>query len=401
MTPDLSRFSEASKAIAKRQYFTGRGDENLHDMFTAVASWIASPEPQDKRAAYEKSFYELMASKRFSPGGRVLAGAATGHGNVLNCFVQDGSPEDVGSNAWVFEAARKLALTTRVGGGNGVFLGDIQPKRSHNLSIGRLYLALDESHPDYENFASGTFYDFESMVQHDDGTMKIGNYIKKGYYYAVPLSSNAPLPDDLSDPVRITVEDSTVGIWSAASEGATHLLQGRDVVLTLDNLRPEGAEVKGTHGVSSGPASFAVEVFDNFARYALLGGADYAGPVATLRYVFSPTLRVLRQAGVRRGAGMATINHDHADLDDFITCKDHDREAKEGNINTFNISVLVADHYMMSARTNPAHRDVLLKIADHAWQTGEPGVIFPGRINEYNPMRKTLGEIKATNPLRA
>ncbi len=144
------------------------------------------------------------------------------------------------------------------------------------------------------------------------------------------------------------------------------------------------------------PSSFAVEVFDNFAYWASLGGADYAGPVATLRYIFAPTLRVIRQGGTRRGAGMATMSITHPDINDFITSKDLEREQSEGDISTFNISVLVTDEFM---KQNAAKKSgTLLTIADHAWQTGEPGLIYIDRINEHNPMRKAYGDIKSTNP---
>jgi ribonucleoside-diphosphate reductase alpha chain len=50
--------------------------------------------------------------------------------------------------------------------------------------------------------------------------------------------------------------------------------------------------------------------------------------VATLRYVYAPVLRVVRQGGTRRGAGMATLSIDHPDLLDFLTAKDLDREGQ-------------------------------------------------------------------------
>lgn len=396
---DMAHFSDSSVSIAARQYFQPE-DENIPGLFRRVAGWIATPDPESEQAAYAETYFNLMATKRFSPGGRVYAGAATTHGNVLNCFVQ-GSEHPKGSDDWVLEVAEKLALTTRVGGGNGVYLGDIPAKRVHSLSIGQVYLTLDKDHKDYDNFISGTIFDFESRKVLDDGTTKIGNYVKKGYHYAKPLPDPSLIPETGPNTLIIDVADSAEGIWRGARDMAKAMLDGRDVIVKLDKLRPEGAEVKGTHGVSSGPASFAVEIFDNYARWALQGGAQYAGPVATLRYVFAPTLRSLRQGGVRRGAGMATINHDHPDLPDFITCKDLHREQAEGNISTFNISVLVSDEFMRGAKTNPVLKGVLREIADHAWQTGEPGLIYIGRINENNPMKEALGEIKATNPLRA
>ncbi len=48
----------------------------------------------------------------------------------------------------------------------------------------------------------------------------------------------------------------------------------------------------------------------------------------------------------RRGAGMATLSIDHPDLLDFLTAKDLDREKAEGDISTFNISVLVTEAFM-------------------------------------------------------
>jgi ribonucleoside-diphosphate reductase alpha chain len=97
----------------------------------------------------------------------------------------------------------------------------------------------------------------------------------------------------------------------------------------------------------------------------------------------------------RRGAGMATLSINHPDIQDFITAKDLDREKAEGDISTFNISVLVSDDFMRCSKTMSG---TLYDIANHAWQTGEPGLIFIDRINDYNPMRAAFGDIKATNP---
>ncbi|MEZ4629193.1 MAG: hypothetical protein R2880_00425 [Deinococcales bacterium] len=99
----------------------------------------------------------------------------------------------------------------------------------------------------------------------------------------------------------------------------------------------------------------------------------------------------------RRGAGMATMSVHHPDIQDFITSKDLSREASEGDISTFNISVLVNDDFM---KEHKGRKDSsLYKIADHAWQTGEPGIIFIDRINEHNAMKEAFGDIKSTNPL--
>ena len=377
----LAAFDDHAVAIAKRQYFQP-GDDDLIGMFQRVARWVANPEPADVRSEHAQRFFDLMISKRFCPGGRVLAGAATNHGNVLNCFVQDGRPETEGSDTWVLRLATKLAVVTKVGGGNGLCLDPIPAKRPYPGHVGQLYLTIAPGHADFDKVRDGTFMD---LVH--------GTYVTRGYRAGRFVDYHAA-------PAGVTVRqvgDSVESIWQHASDVVTTLLNGEDLLLDLSELRPEGTPVNGSGGSSSGPSSFAVEVFDNFARWAQLGGAEYAGPVATLRYVFAPTLRVIRQGGTRRGAGMATMSITHPDVRDFITAKDLERERSEGDISTFNISVLVTDAFMATAR-DEGHGGVLHDIADHAWQTGEPGLIYVDRINAHNPMRGSLGDIKATNP---
>ncbi len=279
--PDpASGFDPHAIAIAKRQYFQA-GDDSLEHMFRRVATWVARPEQEALRDQAAERFYQLMITKKFCPGGRVLAGAATQHGNVLNCFVQDGGPEVAGTDAWVLHLATKLALVTKVGGGNGVNLDPLGPKRRFSGATGRLYITIDPKHADYEKVRTGTFLD---LVH--------GEYITRGYRSATFVERGTSNVSKLR-----TIADSVDDIWGGAADMVLGLLEGQDVLVDLSNLRPEGTPVNGSGGTSSGPSSFAVEVFDNFAIWAGLGGAAFAGPVATLRYVFAPTLRAIRQGG--------------------------------------------------------------------------------------------------------
>ncbi|MFC6661849.1 LAGLIDADG family homing endonuclease [Deinococcus multiflagellatus] len=248
-----------------------------------------------------------------------------------------------------------------------------------------------------------------------------------------------------------TVPDDMGGIIDAARKVADDAKLGLEPRIDLSAMRPEGAPIKGSGGTSSGPVSFLLEIFDNFLEWANRGG-EGSGPINTLRFVYAPVLRVVRQGGTRRGAGMATISIGHPDVLDFLTAKDLDREAAEGDISTFNISILVGTafwdtlqqggvwpvqaqevpgKYYLAPQTGPfkgewpelpvrAEDDAqgvpvyTLKkgqtgvparwlwdqIAQHAWSTGEPGLIFVDRINEYSAL-KDLGEryqIRSTNP---
>jgi ribonucleoside-diphosphate reductase alpha chain len=366
--------------IWKRQYAVTK-EEDITQGQHRVAEAMAAVD-EDPASSAER-FYRLMADNLFWPGGRVLAGAATAHGNMLNCFVTDGSPQAEGTTPWILETARKLALITKVGGGNGVNLDQITPRKAFTGPVGSLGLYIDPGHADADLVHSGTFLN-----------QVTGDHETRGYRHAVVIHDSAAHGGSL-----ISVPDSVDGIWTSAATMTGKLLAGEDVLIDLSGLRAEGEPVQGSGGTSSGPASFAVEVFDSFAYWATLGGAEHAGPVATLRYIFANTLRAIRQGGTRRGAGMATLTATHPDVRDFITCKDLDREQAEGDIGTFNISVLVSDDFMRQSHTPDSPAATLLhEIADHAHQTGEPGVLYVDRINEHNALALTDGPIMSTNP---
>ncbi len=444
-------FDEHAQAIAKRQYMQP-GDGDVFGMFRRVAAWVASAEKSEQDKQYwAEQFYQLMASKRFCPGGRVLAGAGTQHGNVLNCFVQGATEHDPSSFDGVMEVATKLALVTKVGGGNGVNLDPyVSRKQAGPRRTVRGFAYISAEHPDVEDFIQGLM----RPPINPDGEKEqitVRNWTRVVYGLLKPelaalarrhgVLSVREKPSDV-----LQVPDDMRGIIEAAKAAIALAIKGQEPHVDFSSLRPEGAPIKGSGGTSSGPVSFLVEIFDNFLEWANLG-AEKSGPVATLRYVYAPVLRVVRQGGTRRGAGMATLAIDHPDLLDFLTAKDLDREASEGDISTFNISILVTDAFWQTlqadglwpleptevpgkyypyplpgtyqgvlpdlperpqdgARPIPLYqgkvpaRWLWHEIAWHAWATGEPGLIFIDRVNQLSAL-KNLGkpyEIRSTNP---
>lgn len=441
-------FDEHAQAIAKRQYLQP-GDGDILGMFRRVAREIARPEKPEERAYWEEKFYELMSTKRFSPGGRILAGAGTAHGNLLNCFVQGATENPPESFAGIMEVAKKLALVTKVGGGNGVNLDPYRSKGNRKRREVRGVAYLSAEHRDLEDFIRGLMRP-PTNPEGEKEEIALKNFARVVYgevspkmralaeRYGVLVVKEPPKE-------RILVPDDMGGIVEAAKEAAALARQGLTPHVDFSLLRPEGAPIRGSGGTSSGPVSFLLEIFDNFLEWAALG-AEEAGPVATLRYVYAPVLRVVRQGGTRRGAGMATLSIDHPDLLDFLTAKDLDREKAEGDISTFNISVLVTEAFMRAleedalwpvtpvevpgkyypyplegpytgeipklperedgAKAIPLYggkvpaRWLWHEIAWHAWATGEPGLIFIDRINELSAL-KGLGpryQIRSTNP---
>ncbi|GGM21600.1 adenosylcobalamin-dependent ribonucleoside-diphosphate reductase [Deinococcus aerophilus] len=456
----LTNFDENAQHIARRQYLQS-GDGDIGGMFRRIADWVAGAEAPEARLGWAQKYYDLMAGKKFCPGGRVLAGAGTQHGNVLNCFVQGATEHEPSSFEGVMEVAKKLALVTKVGGGNGVNL-DVYRARSAGSRPdagvrGWVYMAA--AHPDVTDFIEGLMRP-PTQPDGDKQPVAVRNWTRVVYGAAVPpelvvlaRQNGVQIVRSLPEGVQ-SVPDDMGGIVDAARKVAEDAKLGLEPRLDLSDMRAEGAPIKGSGGTSSGPVSFLMEIFDNFLEWANRG-AELSGPINTLRFVYAPVLRVVRQGGTRRGAGMATISVAHPDVLDFLTAKDLDREAAEGDISTFNISILISaafwdtlqaggvwpmqaqevpgKYYLAEqtgefagswptlperaedgARGVPVYRAGKGKnahsgipaawlwdqIAQHAWSTGEPGLIFNDRVNEFSAL-KNLGEryeIRSTNP---
>ncbi|QLG12038.1 adenosylcobalamin-dependent ribonucleoside-diphosphate reductase [Deinococcus sp. D7000] len=456
----LTTFDDNAQHIAKRQYLQP-DDGDIGGMFRRIANWVAGAEAPEARLAWAQKYYDLMADKKFCPGGRVLAGAGTQHGNVLNCFVQGATEHDPASFEGVMEVARKLALVTKVGGGNGVNLDVYRPRAEGSRPDagvrGWVYMAA--AHADVTDFIEGLMRP-PTQPDGDKQPVAVRNWTRVVYGQAVPPELVALARQNGVSVVRAlpegvqSVPDDMGGIVDAARKVAEDAKLGLEPRLDLSEMRAEGAPIKGSGGTSSGPVSFLMEIFDNFLEWANRG-AETAGPINTLRFVYAPVLRVVRQGGTRRGAGMATIAISHPDVLDFLTAKDLDREAAEGDISTFNISILITERFWetlqaggvwpMNAQEVPGKyylapqegafdgqlpelpdraedgaRGVPVytlgkgknmqsgipaawlwdQIAQHAWSTGEPGLIFNDRVNEFSAL-KNLGEryeIRSTNP---
>lgn len=144
--------------------------------------------------------------------------------------------------------------------------------------------------------------------------------------------------------------------------------------LNFSKIRPEGDTIKSTGGRATGPIGF-IKLFDANAS-------------------------AIKQGGHREGANMAILNVSHPDIEKFIDAEfDH-----------FNSSVGVTDCFMEAVRIdnswrlhfdgktygNVGARELFTKICEGAWKSGNPGIVFLDRIQEFNP---TPGEVMdATNP---
>src|SRR6266699_1237038 len=149
-------------------------------LWARVARGIASVEPSEElQARWEKRFYEALSDFQFVPGGRILAGAGSGHAvTYFNCFVIP-SPED--SRHGILDNLKLMTEIMARGGGVGINLSTLRPRGSYIKTVngtasgpcswaqlysvatgdviqqggsrrGALMIMLDDTHPDIEEF---------------------------------------------------------------------------------------------------------------------------------------------------------------------------------------------------------------------------------------------------------
>ena len=181
----------------------------------------------------------------------------------------------------------------------------------------------------------------------------------------------------------LQIDDNLESIMEAAKDAALIFKSGGGVGINYSRLRPEGDLVFSTYGVASGPVSF-MKIIDTVTD-------------------------VVKQGGKRRGANMGILEVWHPDIETFV----HSKE-KEGFLENFNISVLITPDFWEHYRENKLYplknpRDgslwktidpvrLLKDIAESAWKSGEPGILFLDNMNKHNIFRETMGPVRSTNP---
>jgi ribonucleoside-diphosphate reductase alpha chain len=202
-----------------------------------------------------------------------------------------------------------------------------------------------------------------------------------------------------------SVQDSMESIMNLAKTEGLLFKWGSGTGTNFSTLRSSHEPLSGG-GIASGPVSF-MRGFDAFAGVIKSGGKT------------------------RRAAKMVILNIDHPDIVDFIECKVREERKAQvligqgydagidgeayGSIfyQNANHSVRVTDDFMRVVEEDrewwtrnvsdgaPAEkyraRDLLRKIAESAWQCGDPGMQFDTTINRWHTAKAT-DRIHASNP---
>jgi ribonucleoside-diphosphate reductase alpha chain len=180
----------------------------------------------------------------------------------------------------------------------------------------------------------------------------------------------------------LPLEDNLESIFQTLKDAAMIHQSGGGTGFSFSRLRPKGDTIFPAVGASSGPVSF-IQLFDS---------ATY----------------LIDRNQIRPGANMGVLQVSHPDIEEFVRIKTNPHQLRN-----FNLSVAVDDAFLASLETGRPYslrhsrtgsvitsisaEALLDRIADCAWQCGDPGLLFIDRINRANPT-PSLGRIEATNP---
>ena len=168
-------------------------------------------------------------------------------------------------------------------------------------------------------------------------------------------------------------------------------------------------------------------------REKLAGGGKPSGPLSFMR-VYDQVAAVVKSGGkTRRAAKMQSLKVHHPDIMEFIECKSKEEKKarilieKGGYDSNFNgeayssilfqnanLSVRLTDEFMAAAdrddtwttrwvtdpsKAGPSYkaREVMNRMAECAWQCGDPGVQYDTTINRWHTCPNS-GRINASNP---
>lgn len=207
-------------------------------MWHRVSSSIAEVEPSAAlRAEWSARFYDALSGFKFVPGGRILAGAGSGHRvTYYNCYVIP-SPDD--SRSGILDNLKIMTEIMARGGGVGVNLSTLRPRGSYIRTVngtasgpcswaqlysvatgdviqqggsrrGALMLMLDDNHPDIEEFI--TVKRRPGMIEHANLSIAVSD----AFMEAVANDS----PWDLVWDGKVQKTVRAVDLWALICESA-------------------------------------------------------------------------------------------------------------------------------------------------------------------------------------
>lgn len=118
--------------IIHAERYAHHGETSWTDTAKRTGNYVGQGEVPELQAEWSERFFEIIDSKRFLPGGRILANAGRPRGQLLNCFVipLEDSRESIG------QMLKEYLIISGTGGGVGISFSKLRPKGTQILTNG-------------------------------------------------------------------------------------------------------------------------------------------------------------------------------------------------------------------------------------------------------------------------
>lgn len=325
----------------------GRVTETPEERIYTMAKTMADVElsygkTPEQVADITRLFYEIIASKEFSPGGRIWSNAGSEIKALFNCYVLP-VPDNIEG---IFESVKKGAIIHKNGGGTGYNFSNLRPRGTY----------VQRS----RGVASGTV-SFIRQFDRETETINSGN--RRGANMGIV---NVDHPDIL-DFIYAKAERKEITNFNV-SIGATNSFMDAIIGQNFYTLSFNGKPFTATE---------LLDIVRNIEANKL-GGSDVGEnpKPASLRIDPQGIKAVERQTldGVVKDQTVLP----NTNVIDSYSGKVVGRVNEQGHIQLYAPSVMDT-------------------IAELAWKTGDPGMIFLDTVNANNPL-PLIGRIDATNP---
>ncbi len=347
------RLGESGTAIFNKKYVFNNPNQPPAERLYDVAKFVAGAEEKYRKtpeqiALQTRDFYEAMANLEFLPGGRVLSNAGTEIKSLLNCYVLP-IEDDLGE---IFGMLQKAAKIHKNGGGTGYNFSELRP-RGWEVKKG---------------IASGPV---SFMGNYDYETRNINSGNRRGANMGI---LNIDHPDifefirakDVTDTltnfnISIGVTDDFMDSYKNGREYALKY-NGREITIEdLEKVQKNCSNMKAGSdvGKESIPPSLQVSGNDVYNVYPDL---------EELTTSWGETIKTLKYG-------------------------DYDKENKRPIVQKRELVGRIDEE----GRVKIDSKKIFELIADYAWKTGDPGLIFVDRLERDNSVKKE-GKIIATNP---
>src|SRR5579884_958367 len=407
-------------------------------LWARVARGIAVVEKTEElQTHWQQRFYEALNNFQFVPGGRILAGAGSGHQvTYYNCMPPD--QEVLTANGYrpiseikigdlvvthrnrlrpvLHKFERETEETLYIIRPKKLGYDDLRLTGDHKVYVIRSewvnrHKSRDglrlQHEPDWipakeikpEDYVAIVYYDEEERFSNTQAVEHAFEYNGLKWVrineIAVEEYTGTVLDIEVEEDhsfisagvvvsncyVIPSPEDSRQGILDNLKLMTEIMARGGGVGINLSTLRPRGSYIRTVNGTASGPCSWA-------QLYSVATGD------------------VIQQGGSRRGALMLMLDDNHPDIEEFITVK-----RTEGKIEHANLSVAISDRFMQAVKDDEdwdlvwqgevkktiRARDLWDLICKSAWESAEPGVVF---MDRYNKLSNTwyYEDIRCVNP---